>query len=55
MRRVVFHTGKASGQEPYQAALDIYRQVSSEPDKAVEDLIALLEGKAFSWGVSDGN
>lgn len=53
--RVVFHTGKASGQEPYQAALDIYRQVSSEPDKAVEDLIALLEGKAFSWGVSDGN
>lgn len=53
--RIVFHTGKPSGQGHFQAALDLYQQLSSVSGAAVEELITLLEAKAFPWGVSDGN
>lgn len=56
VRRIVFHTGGASGHEPYEKALEIYRRISVQPpDTPLEAVVTCLEEMSFPWGVSDGN
>jgi len=55
VQEIVFHLGRASGQQHYDESLALYEHIAAKPNTPVASIIARLEEAEFAWGVSDGN